>query len=270
MTTFVSFNINGIRARIHQLQMIKNTLDADIIGLQETKVQDKDFPSSLVENLGYQVTYFGQKSYYGVAILSKTAPIFVQKGFLSDGDDDQKRLIHARFDIHGRQIDVINGYFPQGEHQNHQIKYPMKRDFYAKLINYIDTLKQQGREIMVMGDMNVAPSDNDVGIGSHVAKRWQDNGICSFLPEERLWYQALLDTDLTDTYRQHYPDTQEYSWFDYRSRGFDDNPKRGLRIDHILCTPALAKNCLSAGIDYTTRAQEKPSDHAPVWAKFDI
>ena len=164
----------------------------------------------------------------------------------------------------------FDGYFPQGEHQNHQIKYPMKRDFYAKLISYIDTLKQQGREIMVMGDMNVAPSDNDVGIGSHVAKRWQDNGICSFLPEERLWYQALLDTDLTDTYRQHYPDTQEYSWFDYRSRGFDDNPKRGLRIDHILCTPALAKNCLSAGIDYTTRAQEKPSDHAPVWAKFDI
>ena len=135
MTTFVSFNINGIRARIHQLQMIKNTLDADIIGLQETKVQDKDFPSSLVENLGYQVTYFGQKSHYGVAILSKTAPIFVQKGFLSDCDDDQKRLIHARFDIHGRQIDVINGYFPQGEYQNHQIKYAMKRDYYAKLIS---------------------------------------------------------------------------------------------------------------------------------------
>ena len=103
MTTFVSFNINGIRARIHQLQMIKNTLDADIIGLQETKVQDKDFPSSLVKNLGYQVTYFGQKSHYGVAILSKTAPIFVQKGFLTEGEEAKNPCLKVVLQLMGGQ-----------------------------------------------------------------------------------------------------------------------------------------------------------------------
>lgn len=270
MTTFVSFNINGIRARMHQLDLIKTSLNADIIGLQETKVQDKDFPLALVQKLGYKVFYFGQKSHYGVAILSKIPPIFIQKGFVGESDEAQKRLIHARFDVNGRHIDVINGYFPQGEHENHPTKYPMKREFYANLVAYIEELKQQDREVMVMGDMNIAPTDLDVGIGAFTAKRWQANGFCSFLPEERQWYQTLLDSQLIDTYRQHHPDTQAFSWFDYRSKGFDDTPKRGLRIDHILCTPNLAKRCVSAGIDYTVRAQEKPSDHAPVWAKFDI
>lgn len=271
MTTFVSFNINGLRARPHQLLAVRDELGADIIGLQETKVQDELFPLKAVEDLGYHVTFFGQKSHYGVAILSKFEPIFVQKGFPFAQMDAQRRLIHARFDINGRLIDVINGYFPQGERRDHEIKFPMKRAFYADLNRYVDELKEQGCELVIMGDMNISPHDNDVGIGDANAKRWLKNGTCSFLPEERQWYQALMSRELHDTYRKFNPDSNdEFSWFDYRSRGFEDTPKRGLRIDHILCTDTLIKDCVEAGIDYEIRGLDKPSDHAPIWAKFDI
>lgn len=172
MTTFVSFNINGLRARPHQLVAVRDTLGADIIGLQETKVHDEAFPLKDVESLGYHVEFFGQKSHYGVAILSKFEPIFVQKGFPFADVDAQRRLIHARFDVNGRKIDVINGYFPQGENRDHETKFPMKRAFYADLNRYIDELKGQGRELVIMGDMNISPHDNDVGIGEPNAKRW--------------------------------------------------------------------------------------------------
>lgn len=269
MTTFVSFNINGLRARPHQLQAVRDTLSADIIGLQETKVHDEAFPLADVQSLGYHVEFFGQKSHYGVAILSKTAPIFVQKGFPFGDTDAQRRLIHARFELGGREIDVINGYFPQGENRSHETKFPMKQAFYADLNRYIDELKTSGRELIIMGDMNISPHDNDVGIGDANAKRWLKNGTCSFLPEEREWYQSLMGRELVDTYRKFRPDSNdEFSWFDYRSRGFEDTPKRGLRIDHILCSQSLDNHCVAAGISYDIRGLEKPSDHAPIWAKF--
>lgn len=271
MTTFVSFNINGLRARPHQLMAVRDVLGADIIGLQETKVHDEAFPLADVEGLGYHVSFFGQKSHYGVAILSKVAPIFVQKGFPFADPEAQRRLIHARFDINGRTIDVINGYFPQGENRSHEVKFPMKRAFYADLNRYIDELKAEGRELIVMGDMNISPKDSDVGIGEANAKRWLKNGTCSFLPEEREWYEALMSRELHDTYRKFKPENaDEFSWFDYRSRGFEDEPKRGLRIDHILCTGSLIDDCVAAGISYDIRGLEKPSDHAPIWAKFAI
>ncbi|MDO5651317.1 MAG: exodeoxyribonuclease III [Moraxella sp.] len=271
MTTFVSFNINGLRARPHQLTAVRDVLQADIIGLQETKVHDEAFPLSMVQQTGYHVEFFGQKSHYGVAILSKSAPIFVQKGFPFADEDAQRRLIHARFDFDGREVDVINGYFPQGENRSHETKFPMKQAFYADLNLYIDELKGQGRELIVMGDMNISPQDVDVGIGEMNAKRWLKNGTCSFLPEEREWYTDLLARDLTDTYRKFKPHSaDEFSWFDYRSKGFEDEPKRGLRIDHILCTDKLANDCVDAGISYDIRGLEKPSDHAPIWAKFGL
>ncbi|VEG13542.1 exodeoxyribonuclease III [Moraxella cuniculi] len=271
MTTFVSFNINGLRARPHQLAAVQQMLAADVIGLQETKVHDEAFPIEMVHELGYHVEFFGQKSHYGVALLSKQAPIFVQKGFPFADIEAQRRLIHARYDFAGRQIDVINGYFPQGENRNHESKFPMKRDFYADLSHYICELLAQGRELIVMGDMNISPEDCDIGIGEANAKRWLAKGVCSFLPEERQWYQTLMATGLSDTYRLFYPESSdEFSWFDYRSRGFEDTPKRGLRIDHILCTDTLKKDCTAAGISYPIRAMEKPSDHAPIWAKFAL
>lgn len=271
MTRFVSFNINGIRARQHQLEAVREVIDPDVMGLQETKVHDEQFPLKDVESLGYHVEYFGQKGHYGVALLSKVAPIFVQKGFPDEDEEAQRRFIHARYELQGQKIDVLNGYFPQGESQDHPIKFPMKRAYYADLINYIDTLKAEGRSLIIMGDMNIAPEDIDVGIGEDNAKRWLKNRKTSFLPEEREWYTELMARELIDTYRLHYPESTDlYSWFDYRSRGFNDEPKRGLRIDHILCTADLTSQCVDAGINYELRAMEKPSDHAPIWSAFDL
>ena len=271
MTRFVSFNINGIRARQHQLEAVREVIDPDVMGLQETKVHDDQFPLANVEGLGYHVEYFGQKGHYGVALLSKVAPIFVQKGFPGEDTEAQKRFIHARYEFDGREIDVLNGYFPQGESQDHPTKFPMKRAYYADLMAYIDTLRAEGRSLIIMGDMNIAPEDIDIGIGEANAKRWLKNRKTSFLPEEREWYADLMSRELTDTYRLHYPESTElYSWFDYRSRGFNDDPKRGLRIDHILCTADLVEACVDAGISYELRAMEKPSDHAPIWSAFDV
>ena len=271
MPRFVSFNINGIRARQHQLEAVREVIDPDVMGLQETKVHDEQFPLKNIESLGYHIEYFGQKAHYGVALLSKVAPIFVQKGFPGEDTEAQKRFIHARYVIEGREIDVLNGYFPQGESQDHPTKFPMKRAYYADLMAYIDTLKAEGRSLVIMGDMNIAPEDIDIGIGEVNAKRWLKNRKTSFLPEERTWYSDLMSRELTDTYRLHYPESTDlYSWFDYRSGGFNDDPKRGLRIDHILCTADLVKACVDAGISYELRGMEKPSDHAPIWSAFDL
>ncbi|ELA08593.1 exonuclease III [Moraxella macacae 0408225] len=270
MPRFVSFNINGIRARQHQLETLTDLIAPDVIGLQETKVHDEAFPLNDVKKLGYHVEFFGQKAHYGVALLSKVAPIFVQKGFIGANDDEQKRLIHARYDFKGVQIDVLNGYFPQGENRSHPTKFPMKQDFYQRLTDYILALKNENRKLIVMGDMNIAPQDSDIGIGEKNAKRWLSQGICAFLPEERKWYQTLLDTDLHDTYRHLHAMGDALSWFDYRSKGFDDTPKRGLRIDHILCSANLLSSLQQSGISYELRGMQKPSDHAPVWADFVI
>lgn len=269
MTTFVSFNTNSIRLRLHQLEALKDSLDPDIIGIQETKVQDKDFPVDELLRLGYHATFFGQKTHYGVAILSKQPACFVQKGFVADDENSQKRFIHAQFLIKNQKIDVLNGYFPQGESCHHDIKFPAKRKFYNDFGDYIKTLQSQDSRLIVMGDMNIAPLDIDVGIGDNNAKRWLSQGICSFLPEERAWYQTFSQ-GLFDTYRHKSPDGTLLTWFDYRSKGFEDTPKRGLRIDHILCSQNILANLREVGVSYDIRAMQKPSDHAPIWAKFDF
>jgi exodeoxyribonuclease-3 len=118
-----------------------------------------------------------------------------------------------------------------------------------------------------MGDMNISSTDLDIGIGEANRKRWLQTGKCSFLPEEREWLNELLAWGLVDTWRSQNPDSNEhFSWFDYRSRGFDDN--RGLRIDLLLATPVLQQRLQHTGIDYQIRNMEKPSDHAPIWAEF--
>lgn len=271
MTRIVTFNINGIRARQHQLELIKNQLDPDIMGLQEIKVPDDKFPLEDVQSLGWHVSFHGQKSHYGVAIVSKEAPIFVQKGFKTDAEDAQRRFIHCRFDINGKIIDVLNGYFPQGESRVHPLKFPAKEKFYTDLNHYIQTELKDAEHVVVMGDMNISPQDVDIGIGEKNAKRWLRTGKCSFLPEERQWYQTLLANGLHDVYRKLYPTSTElFSWFDYRSRGFNAEPKRGLRIDHILTTQELADCCTASSISYDIRGSDKPSDHAPVWADFAL
>ena len=267
----MSFNINGVRARPHQLEAIKASYDPDVLGLQEIKVHSDEFPSEPFEALGWHVEHFGQKGHYGVALVSKTRPVFVQKGFDTDEPDAQRRFIHCRYETQNGTLDVMNGYFPQGESRDHPVKFPAKEKFYRDLNTYIEKVQAEAEHVLLMGDMNISPEDCDIGIGEPNMKRWLKTGKCSFLPEERQWYDKLLGLGLTDTYRKFNPDSNAlFSWFDYRSKGFDDTPKRGLRIDHIVVDAPLIDHCVDAGISYDVRGMEKPSDHAPVWADFEF
>lgn len=269
MTTLISFNVNGVRARPHQLEAVTEAYDPDVMGLQEIKVQDSEFPLESIEALGYHVEHFGQKGHYGVALLSKVAPEFVQKGWPWDDEDAQKRIIHGRYNINGKIWNVLNGYFPQGENRKHETKFPAKAKFYEDLQRYLEENFTADDRVVLMGDMNISPEDIDIGIGEVNRKRWLSSGKCSFLPEEREWYERLLGFGLKDCYRKLYPESTElYSWFDYRSKGFDDDPRRGLRIDHILATAPVYEECVDSGVAYDIRGMERPSDHAPVWSKF--
>ncbi len=268
----VSFNTNGIRAREHQLGQLKALYDPDIIGIQETKVQDADFPREMVEALGYSARFHGQKTHYGVALLAKSEPLEVRLGLPQDGEEAQRRLITGRYRTPGgEELTVINGYFPQGENRSHEQKFPAKRKFYADLLGYLQSDFAPSQPLLVIGDMNVAPLDSDIGIGEENARRWLRSGKCSFLPEEREWLQALLNWGLQDSFRVLKPEVEDrFSWFDYRSRGFEADPKRGLRIDLMLATAPLMERCHGVGIAYDIRGMEKPSDHCPVWAEFDL
>lgn len=267
MPKLVSFNINGIRSRPHQLEAIKAKYDPDVIGIQESKVADESFPLEMIQGLGYEPSYHGQKGHYGVALLSKAAPVDVCKGFPTDGEEAQRRAITGKFTLpDGETVTVINGYFPQGESRDHPVKFPGKEKFYADLGAYLRERHRPDQPLIVMGDMNVAPLDADIGIGEDNAKRWLRTGKCSFLPEERDWLQSIMDWGLIDAFRVVHPEvTDRFSWFDYRSRGFEREPKRGLRIDLILITEALRGRLRDAGIDYDIRGLAKPSDHCPVW-----
>ena len=270
MTRIVSFNINGIRARPHQLEELKTRYDPDIIGLQETKVQDAEFPRDAVEQLGYQVAFYGQKGHYGVALLSKKAPVEVVYGLPHDDDAAQRRLIAATYEIDGGPLTVLNGYFPQGESRDHPVKFPHKQRFYAELVELLRASYSPQQALLLVGDMNIAPGDNDIGIGADNARRWLREGKCSFLPEEREWLSVLLDWGLCDAYRTRYPEIDDrFSWFDYRSKGFEREPKRGLRIDLLLASTALQTRIRDAGIAYDIRAMDRPSDHCPVWVDID-
>ena len=268
----ISFNINGIRAREHQLQALKADFDPDVIGIQESKVQDSEFPVEMVNNVGFSADYFGQKGHYGVCLLGKKSPEIVEKGFPTDDDDAQRRMIVGHYPMaDGRILKILNGYFPQGENRDHPVKFPAKRQFYVDLMTYLETHCDPADPIVVMGDFNIAPEDTDIGIGEQNAKRWLREGSTSFLPEEREWYSKLMAWGLFDTYRKLYPDSEElYSWFNYRTRAFDRDPKRGLRIDQILCTASLLDHVIDAGISYEIRGMTKPSDHCPIWAEFDL
>lgn len=268
----VSFNVNGIRARLHQLEALIVAHRPDIIALQETKVRDAEFPRSAIEALGYRAAWFGQKTHYGVALLHRRDPLSVDYGFADDPVDAQKRLIAATYEIDGdRTLRVINGYFPQGENRDHPVKFGHKRRFYAALSRHLAEQEDAGGLLLVTGDMNVAPQDLDVGIGADNARRWLRTGKCSFLPEERDWLQNLLGWGLADSFRELHPDCDDrFSWFDYRSRGFEREPRRGLRIDLLLASRRLQACCTGAGIDYRIRGMGRPSDHAPVWAEYAL
>ena len=241
----VSFNINGIRARLHQLEALVATQRPAVIGLQETKVQDAEFPREAVEALGYRVVYHGQKGHYGVALMIDVAqcgePEAVHYGFPDDGEESQRRMIGVVLRLaDGEPLTVWNGYFPQGENVEHPLKFPHKREFYAQLRRLLEGAHRPDERLAVMGDFNISPEDIDIGIGEANRKRWLREGKTSFQPVEREWLAGIKAWGLTDSYRLCYPAVDDrFSWFDYRSRGFEDEPRRGLRIDLIMASQAL-------------------------------
>ncbi|GAA0577633.1 exodeoxyribonuclease III [Halomonas salifodinae] len=272
----VSFNINGIRARLPQLEALVASHRPALIGLQETKVDDPEFPREAVEALGYRVYYHGQKGHYGVALMVDPAqcgePEKVLYGFPDDAEEAQRRMIGVRLRPGGGEpLTVWNGYFPQGENVDHPVKFPHKRRFYAQLQRLLAEDHRPDERLAVMGDFNISPEDQDIGIGEANRKRWLREGKTSFQPVEREWLEGIKAWGLVDSYRVRYPDVDDrFSWFDYRSKGFDREPKRGLRIDHILVTAPLAECVEEAGIDYALRGMERPSDHAPVWTELAL
>lgn len=267
----VSFNVNSLRQRLHQIEAVIEKHDPEFIGLQETKVQDHDFPLAAIEALGYQVLYMGQKTHYGVALMSKQPCINTRYGFPGDDEAAQKRFIGGEFKVDGKVMHVFNGYFPQGESRDHAVKFPAKRRFYSDLNQFLSGYDMSDTNLVVMGDYNIAPHDNDIGIGDDNAKRWLKTGKSSFLPEEREWFEQITALGLSDGFRLcHADESNLFSWFDYRSRAFEREPRRGLRIDHLLVSEKINSGVSAAGIDYDIRAMDKPSDHAPAWIELHL
>ncbi len=266
----VSFNVNSLRLRFHQLEALIDKHSPEIIGLQETKVPDLDFPLEQVCDLGYHVEFHGQKTHYGVALMSRYPFKSVIKGLPGDTEDSQRRLITGTFETkEGNALTVMNGYFPNGEKRDHPTKFPDKENFYAELTQWLNSDYDASDALAVIGDFNIAPVDEDIGISEKSVKAWLSKGHVSFLPEEREWFEKLRAFGLDDTYRVKYPDSNEFlSWFDYRTRGFERTPKSGLRIDHLMTTKPLTDTLVDSGMDYDIRGMEKPSDHAPVWSEF--
>ena len=267
MIRIICFNINGLRARPHQLQALKEKYDPDVIALQEIKVSDEDFPEQIPTELGFNYYNNGQKGFHGVAIFSKQAPINIIKGLEGAEDEAQKRYIQCDYSTNTGPLSICNSYFPQGENRKHPDKFPYKDRYYKRITNHIKNLNTN---VVLTGDFNIAPDRNDIGMNEDGIKRWLSQGHTAFLPEEIEWYKKLTDLGLVDIWRERNPDSTKCSWFDYRSRGFDQDPKRGLRIDHFLLSKNVQEKYMNSEIDHELRAMEKPSDHCPVVLDLDI
>tara|TARA_B100000524_G_scaffold63202_1_gene29233 strand:- start:351 stop:1163 length:813 start_codon:yes stop_codon:yes gene_type:complete len=267
MIRIICFNINGLRARPHQLKALKEKYDPDIIALQEIKVSDEDFPDQIPTELGFNYYNYGQKGFHGVAIFSKQPPISVIKGLEGGEDESQKRYIQCDYDTNVGIVSICNSYFPQGENRKHPDKFPYKDRYYKRITKHIESLSTN---VVLTGDFNIAPNKNDIGMNEDGIKRWLSQGHTAFLPEEIEWYKKLTDLGLVDIWRERNPNSTKCSWFDYRSRGFDQDPKRGLRIDHFLLSKDVQEKYINSEIDHELRAMEKPSDHCPVVLDLDI
>ena len=255
-----TWNVNSIRTRqqivldwLHQHQV-------DVLCLQETKVQDPDFPRSPFEALGYNVYISGQKSYNGVALFSLSPLDDVSCGFSpivgEVGDlDQQKRVITG---VAG-QIRIVNLYVPNGSAIASD-KYQYKLEWLKTLKQYLQTLKTQAREICVCGDFNIALEDKDI-----YTSKGRDKHIMSS-PIERAALNEVLEVGFQDAFRKFNLDEGHYSWWDYRSGGFARD--RGWRIDHHYLTDKLYQQAVQCWIDIEPRKLEKPSDHAPVIVEF--
>ena len=244
-----------MRKRQDRLFVWLDATKPDIVCLQETKCTDEQFPALALQAVGYRSAYHGEKSYNGVAILSKSEPRDVRVSLCDQVVDPQARVIAATID----SIRVFSIYAPNGRAVGSSA-YDYKINWYARLR---ECLSSEGTaELIVCGDFNVAPEDEDV----YDPDLWRGAIMCS--DGERAAFRQLCETGLSDTLRLHHKEAGLFSWWDYRMLSFPKN--RGLRIDAILASKSLVKKCTSAGIDREMRKGKEPSDHAPVWAKFDL
>lgn len=251
-----TWNINSIRVRLPQVLEWLAKESPDVLCLQETKITDEDFTLAAIREAGYHAVYCGQKSYNGVATLSRLPAEAVMTALPGAGDN-QKRLLAAT--IGG--VRVINVYVPNGEAVGSE-KYLYKLSWLELLEQFLRGEMRQHPKLAVLGDYNIAPEERDV----HDPKLW--DGRVLFSGKERAAFRGLLGLGLADAFRRFDQPEKGFSWWDYRSGAFRRN--HGLRIDHILCSPALAAECRGCRIDIGPRRHERPSDHAPVIAEFDL
>jgi exodeoxyribonuclease-3 len=252
---FVTFNANSIRAR---LQIILDWLDRerpDVLCLQETKVQDKDFPAHLFEEAGYNAIFRGQKSYNGVAIVSKIPPEKIRLN-LYDEEGEQARFMSVKFN----DIQLINVYVPQGFEVGTD-KFAYKLEWLKDLLDHVKENYDPGQPFLLAGDFNVALEDIDVYDPDNFR-----GGVC-FHPDEQAILREFLDWGLVDILRKHEPAGGHYTFWDYRIPNALKR-KMGWRIDYILATPPLAKKSFKTWIDTQARMSEKPSDHTFLVAEF--
>jgi exodeoxyribonuclease-3 len=256
MLTIATWNVNSIRARTERVIPWLDANKPDVLCMQELKVEADKFPTEAFTQIGYQVVLHAQKTYNGVAIVSRVAATDVRVG-LDDGiDDDQARLISAT--IGG--IRVASVYAPNGQTVGSD-KYEYKLQWMDRLRRWLDDKNDRGQPLALCGDFNVAPEAKDV----HDPVAWAKETL--FHVDARVALERVRTWGLVDLFRLHHHEAGYYSWWDYQMLAF---PKgRGLRIDHIFATESLARRCQSCWIDREARKGQKPSDHAPVVATFN-
>ncbi|SMF96963.1 Exodeoxyribonuclease III [Methylomagnum ishizawai] len=249
-----AWNVNSLRVRLpHVLDWLARE-QPDVLALQETKTENANFPVAAVAGAGYRSVYSGQKTYNGVAVLSRSDmldPVTDIEGL----DDPQRRILAVTVD----GVRIVDLYVPNGSEVGSD-KYAYKLDWLAKVGAWLEAELARHPRLVVLGDFNIAPEDRDV----HDPEAWRDKILCS--GPERAAFRAWLDLGLRDTFRQFEQPEKSFSWWDYRMNGFKRN--LGLRIDHILASGGL--ECLSCRVDTGPRGLERPSDHAPVVAELRV
>ncbi len=250
-----TWNVNSLNVRLPQLLDWLAANPVDAIVLQETKLTDDKFPRAEIEAAGYAVHFHGQKTYNGVALLSRGAAAVEPVKNIPGFDDDQARVIAGTVDGPLGPVRVIGGYFPNGQAPDSE-KFVYKMRWQDALHDWVRDELQRHPRLVLMGDFNVAPEDRDV----YDPVGWAGQIHCT--PQERAQFQRLLDLGLTDAFRLFEQAPKSWSWWDYRNLAFRKN--QGLRIDHILVSAALKGHVQACAIDKLPRKNERPSDHAPV------
>jgi exodeoxyribonuclease-3 len=249
-----TWNVNSIRQRLGHVKDWLAAHQPDVLALQEIKVVSEGFPAAEFETIGYRSAVDGQKSYNGVAFLSRAGAADVARG-MPAFEDEQKRVLAASFG----DVRCFNLYVPNGQSVGSE-KYEYKLRWLTALRDHLQQELARHPKIVVVGDFNIAPGDRDV----HDPEEWRGQVLCSDAEREKL--AALTALGFVDVFRRFDQPDKAFSWWDYRAAAFRRN--RGLRIDLILASPALAAACTGSGIDAEPRRREQPSDHTPVWATF--